>query len=310
MAGDEGTERILKKTSFNDMLESGYFYRIHNRLGNMMHSHDFYEYMVILEGRFSHTAGGKTEVLAQGSFFLLRPSVKHMLTQIEQGNIRIISVGFTEEESNKFIEIYGSILKQFLFSPVPRDSIMLSPERLKDIKKNFDEMSLLDEESKTINLKIITDRLMHTILKHELREREQYSNENIFLKNVLAKMVSRENICEGMPALLRIANMSHGNLCRLMKRETGMTPVGYITRMRMEYASNLLIHTDESILEISLAVGYDSLSHFIGVFHKTFGATPKKYRTEKRKEFLQISVPRVNAPDQAIDSYQHAGSTD
>ncbi|KAF0235494.1 MAG: melR, partial [bacterium] len=59
---------------------------------------------------------------------------------------------------------------------------------------------------------------------------------------------------------------------------TGLTPNNYLIAVRIEQAKRLLIETDESMVNISLAVGYSSQSHFTKVFRTFTGLTPTKYR--------------------------------
>ncbi len=278
-----GSDIILQRRSFKSFDEQGYFYRIHTTLSHEKHKHEFYEYMLIIKGSYDHMLNGRKERISKGSFILIRPGESHLLEQVGEGPVSIISTGITEEEFVKFTDVYGEVLKRYLFRTEGCETLNLPPEALADIEKDFRALSLQDEEGMLAHLKIITSRLIHFILQHELKERDLFENENRYLKNILGRMMTRENLSEGMPALLRLANMSHGNLCRIIRKETGMTPLQYITKLRMEYAANLLVHTDEDVLAISLTVGYDSLSHFISTFKKASGITPKQYRMAKQK---------------------------
>ena len=46
----------------------------------------------------------------------------------------------------------------------------------------------------------------------------------------------------------------------------------------MEEARRLLSETDDSVINIGLAVGYSSPSHFSSVFRKHTGMAPSDYR--------------------------------
>ncbi|MBS5914266.1 helix-turn-helix domain-containing protein [Paenibacillus macerans] len=65
---------------------------------------------------------------------------------------------------------------------------------------------------------------------------------------------------------------------RLFKKETGMTFIEYITRMKMERAKELLDGTRHSVGEIGEMLGYDNQSYFIKTFKGYTGATPMEYR--------------------------------
>ncbi len=72
------------------------------------------------------------------------------------------------------------------------------------------------------------------------------------------------------------AGMSLSTLSRHFRQQTGMTAGQWRQQARMLHALELLF-TGQSVTEVALAVGYDSLSAFIHGFRKTFGITPARY---------------------------------
>ncbi len=75
-------------------------------------------------------------------------------------------------------------------------------------------------------------------------------------------------------------------LSKLFSKETGMTIKGFITNVKVSTAENMLIHSDFSFLDISLALGFSSQSAFISVFKKYTGETPKQYRDKHCMEMM------------------------
>ena len=72
---------------------------------------------------------------------------------------------------------------------------------------------------------------------------------------------------------------------RLFTRTFGETPHGYLTRLRMERARQLLLGTELPVTEICLEVGYSSLGTFSRRFHERFGSAPSEYRRRARRFF-------------------------
>ena len=64
----------------------------------------------------------------------------------------------------------------------------------------------------------------------------------------------------------------------LFKKECGESVAAYIRRLRVEVAKNMLAHSDYTYLEISNYLSFSSQSHFISIFKKQVGITPKEYR--------------------------------
>jgi AraC family transcriptional regulator len=77
-----------------------------------------------------------------------------------------------------------------------------------------------------------------------------------------------------------MAGLSVFHFSRVFKQATGMAPSRYVARLRLEEARRLLCETDRSIIDIGMALGYQSPSHFSQVFRQGTGVTPSVYRRE------------------------------
>ncbi len=73
-------------------------------------------------------------------------------------------------------------------------------------------------------------------------------------------------------------NISATYFSALFKKETGMSFVSYLTKIRMEQAQHMLDTTDEKSYVIAGKVGYEEPNYFSYVFKKYFGVSPSKYR--------------------------------
>ena len=67
-------------------------------------------------------------------------------------------------------------------------------------------------------------------------------------------------------------------LSHLFHRHSGETLVGYITRLRMERALQLLASSRMAIKEVAWACGYNSPGYFIQTFRRLQGQTPSAWR--------------------------------
>jgi AraC-like DNA-binding protein len=64
----------------------------------------------------------------------------------------------------------------------------------------------------------------------------------------------------------------------LVKKATGVTVVGWITRARMSDCRQLLLHTEESVEVIAERCGFASPSHFHRAFKRAHGMPPGEWR--------------------------------
>ncbi len=78
--------------------------------------------------------------------------------------------------------------------------------------------------------------------------------------------------------IAKYVDLSESYLSRLFTKEMGISIHEYINIAKVEKARNLLCYSDFSFIDISNYLGFSSQSHFITVFKKYEGMTPKKYR--------------------------------
>ena len=79
------------------------------------------------------------------------------------------------------------------------------------------------------------------------------------------------------------AGMSLSSFVRQFKKKTGMTFVDYVNNLRISLARSLLGNTSMSLLQISIACGFNSQSHFNRTFKKIDGLSPGQYRNNLTK---------------------------
>lgn len=81
-----------------------------------------------------------------------------------------------------------------------------------------------------------------------------------------------------LQALAEAVHLSPSHLSKLFHREMGLTISDYIRKKRVEAAGNMLKFSDYSCAEIANYLCFSSESHFIQIFKKEMGKTPKQYR--------------------------------
>lgn len=108
----------------------------------------------------------------------------------------------------------------------------------------------------------------------------RYSDGNITVVIDEVKQYIREHIGEDL-CRESIANHVHLNpdyLNRLFRYSEKVSLMEYVTKVRVETAKGLLVHSTMMISEISEAIGYENFSNFTNMFHKNVGISPRKFR--------------------------------
>ncbi len=78
--------------------------------------------------------------------------------------------------------------------------------------------------------------------------------------------------------LAREFRMSRRSLERRFKKSVGMTPLGYLQKLRVEHAKQLLEEGTWTFDEITYKVGYEDISFFRKIFIRLTGLRPKEYQ--------------------------------
>ncbi|MTH55599.1 helix-turn-helix domain-containing protein [Bacillus mangrovi] len=77
------------------------------------------------------------------------------------------------------------------------------------------------------------------------------------------------------------SGLSRYHFTRIFKKNTGMTPIQYLTRIRISKAIELLEHTKYTTEEIASLVGYTNANYLNKVCRKVTGKSPGELRRKK-----------------------------
>lgn len=78
--------------------------------------------------------------------------------------------------------------------------------------------------------------------------------------------------------LAQTLSLNPSYFTRKFTARTGISPKQYILNKRLEYAKQLLVTTDATILEISNSAGFSDQFYFSRIFKKTQRVSPSEYR--------------------------------
>ncbi len=95
---------------------------------------------------------------------------------------------------------------------------------------------------------------------------------------VIAKVENDTSRAWDTHTLAALVNLSPSRFRHLFKHETGTSPRQYLRELRFRKAEAMLATTFRSVKEITEAVGFVSLTHFMKDFKDRQGMTPREYR--------------------------------
>jgi AraC-like DNA-binding protein len=112
---------------------------------------------------------------------------------------------------------------------------------------------------------------------------------DLYRRIVQAKLFIDSNFAEEIDAgeIADEACYSKFHFIRTFKEIYGRTPHQYLTHVRVEKAKEML-GKGTSVTETCLAVGFDSLASFTGLFKRRTGFTPSEYQRQQMQRNEQI----------------------
>lgn len=81
-----------------------------------------------------------------------------------------------------------------------------------------------------------------------------------------------------LEALAGLMFMSPNYFCSYFREATGLSPMEYVSKIRILKSVELLKTTEKSIFEIAMECGFTNLSNFNKLFRKHTGSTPREVR--------------------------------
>lgn len=87
-------------------------------------------------------------------------------------------------------------------------------------------------------------------------------------------------------SITQISEIFHYNkayLGRMFKKENNITISEYINLQRIEAAKELLLHSSETVINISNKVGFNNVTYFNKLFKKVMHISPSQYRSKNKQ---------------------------
>lgn len=254
-----------------------------------LHGHDrYYELVIVLDGCALHNVDGEQYQIEKGDVFVIAPDTEHGYESPE--DFRICNIMFRQS----FLDLSAfDIAKEPGFQAL----FILEPQRSRDTGFTS-HLTLNTPDFQSVG------RMLHRLHDEYYGHAPGWKTmvKSLFLQLVvmLSRLYDTDKISQGAGIVKlataiahieqhypeeistsELAGMTHYSerqFIRLFKEATGCTPHGYITRLRMQAARELLRHTDLPVTEIAGRCGYTDSNYFSKLFLRINGATPRGYR--------------------------------
>ncbi|AZH00600.1 TPA: transcriptional regulator ChbR [Proteus mirabilis] len=234
-----------------------------------LHQHDYYEFTIVLTGRYYQEINGKKVLLERGDFVFI-PIGSHHQSFYDFGVTRILNVGISKAFFDKH---YLPLLPAYF---VASQVYALKNEFLSYIESVISSLNFRHTEFNEF-IEIVTFNVVNR-LRHYREDRIE-DDIPLWLKDAIDGMHDKSRFGENALAnMVQLSGKSQEYLTRATRRYYDKTPMQIIHDIRINFAKKQLEITNYSVTDIAFDAGYSSPSLFIKTFKKITSLTPNSYR--------------------------------
>ncbi len=258
-----------------------------------VHVHNFDELVFVLSGTAVHIIDNEQYPILRGDVFVVRRNHKHGYTNTK--HLKIVNVLYQREyfESlkTKFANLPGSSAL-FVHEPLFRkkqkfkSKLHLTSEQLQKVSKIMSLMvSEQDDEweGTSISKEYIFNLIVINVCKFFSKQTSgrpktllKISAAIDFIEQNFEKPISNE-------LLSNITNLTPGSFRYSFKKVTGLSPIDYIIRMRIEKSADLMSKNSRMrVIDAAFQSGFENSAYFTKKFKEIIGMTPIDYLKKQR----------------------------
>jgi AraC family L-rhamnose operon transcriptional activator RhaR len=264
------------------------------------HTHSFIEVAVTCAGAGVHHSLAGRRRLAVGDVILMRPGVWHGYEECRRLDmynccfaIELLQreLAWTREDP-----LLGYLLWAGPYAQQQRGVLTahLDPAALAECCAHLDELEALRRRPVSTHRGDLIARL---VLFLSCLGRAVVPNTTPGNGQTHAAVLDAMRLLEERPehhwTLTELAAALHvapGYLVRLFKNATGLPPMAYLSRHRVEVAATRLLHTDDPINRIGESVGWPDQNYFARRFKAHYGLSASAYRSQFRPREVRMAA--------------------
>lgn len=256
---------------------SGIKYNYCYDLPTILHSHEYFEIFVTLEGTVTHMYNGKPYEVEKGCVVLVKPDDTHRILPSAKDDAP--AKHFNMSIRNDVFSFLSGIIMYNLLRKIENNKnhlcFKMTDVEFKYFTSRLQYLSICKNQELASRLKLLAllclDIINQSVIDVEIPA---------WLSDFLEKINMPEYFVLPINKLYKLVPYSQPQFSLLFKKYLHTTLTAYITAVRLDYACTLLSHNDFSILKVSELAGFMSLSNFNHVFKKHKKITPSAYKKQ------------------------------
>lgn len=266
-----------RNLELSDGLETEYlrllYYDFNRYYNDIYKSYEYKRLCTIIDGEKKVKVNGSEDIIYNSNQYLILPPHSSIEMEINKPTKALVleindkliddvikNIDYDIDLSkNKPLDYLLQDKTKSLSDPIKKIIYLSST---KEYKKEF----LIDLYAQEMMFKLITNTKTNKIITENF-------NNPINLSTKIMKEKFKEKIT--ISDIASELNMSVANFSSKFKKIMNISPNDYLTNIKLQEAKKLL--RTKNVTEVAYDLGYENISHFILLFKRKFGLTPKQY---------------------------------
>lgn len=257
------------------------------------HYHNNYEISFITEGSGKRIVADSIEEFQPGDLVFIGKNIPHVWMADKaamaptQRKLEMVYLQFTDEVLNPGILLLPEFINIANALVLSERGIRIKDKTLNEVSNlmlqlpylnNFDRMIVFLEL-----MNIIGGSTNYTFLASNDYIKKRFSTKNKRIEAIHQYLMKNYRAEIDLAAIADMVNMAEGSVCRFFKGQMGMTIFEYLNKLKVDFATQLLMDKNLSIAEVAEDSGFNNLSHFNKQFKKVTNLQPTEYRLRFKK---------------------------
>ena len=239
------------------------------------------DYLIIFchGGRGRYRVGRDHGYLVPGQVLVLPKGRSHTYQSDSNQPWSIYWAHFDGERVSQFMDYLGFPVTQSNSSkPV------ITLRNWRPLLSDVTQLLNLQHERLTLDRGILASSLLRKLIseipmlaKRELPQKNEFNLTTLdrYMRDNSHKSLLLEELAE-------FAGLSKFHFSKRFRHETGVAPLQYFTRMKVEQAAQMLLEGNYTIRQVSQTFGFDDPYYFSRLFKKHCGLSPQHYRNKQK----------------------------
>jgi len=250
-----------------------------------LHCHNYCEFFIITSGCTYHILNGVRESLSENSLYLIRPNDVHQFAPIGNEKCIHINISAIPGRFAQLCSVLGISSEAMFDDNQNALCVQLTPEEKNYFMNRAQQVHFLEHDDKdftTLQL-TISEMLIQCIALMHKKRIKRHDGCPQWLRKVLEQIHTPEYMDCNANDVYQLAGYSAPVVIQNFKRYTGDTVRAYLVKLKMDWAMQLFLTTNMTVLEVSETLGYSSLSHFEKLFLQYTGKSPRIFKARQTK---------------------------